>query len=356
MGISGSKTVISPENSILVSNPPEHSNISFLGKEIKKLNGLVDDIVTTSEVFINKDYASIVKKRCNKYVILSSTKLKRFKRTELEYEDSKITLVETEKIHGDKRELCDRVSRHFRKMLHLLCAIKYAYDIENEGENSISGLVLKNITNVDGKLSVSYCATDQNSHNIFGKEGVDFSSLSGFEYFMKNILSEKEASDLLHTYQDMLNQNNPERVKEIVCKYVLYKTNPKTMKNPFNCKFSFEGGGDSTMILDVPKNNPILSLQLCSRTKTINVSDKTKKLIISFKANYKKNITEISKLLKMLTFYNKTTKKHELRIVEPKTLDEIEMSIKQTIIMFYINSLYSYREILYSEMAKKDEL
>jgi hypothetical protein len=79
-------------------------------------------------------------------------------------------------------------------------------------------------------------------------------------------------------------------------------------------------------------------------------------LIISFKANYKKNITEISKLLKMLTFYNKTTKKHELRIVEPKTLDEIEMSIKQTIIMFYINSLYSYREILYSEMAKKDEL
>jgi hypothetical protein len=124
-----------------------------------------------------------------------------------------------------KKVLCNKISLHYTQILQVIFLIKYIYDLENNGDKSIGGIIMRNMKMKEDLVEISYCSSKQEEPYSFDS-GVNFSNLSGFEMFVNTFLSMEESKNFLGQYQEMLTNYNKRKLFVLFTKtkiYILYK-------------------------------------------------------------------------------------------------------------------------------------
>ena len=257
--------------------------------------------------------------------------------------------------------------------------IRSIYDLENEGNYSVAGLISKNIKSIDGGiLEINYCSSTQEDTNLFTTTNatrafVDMKQLKGLNEFVNQILTKEEAKQFVAHYRELFGKSSEKGILRHVCNDTLinnteytkiYNKNFKCLQNGGASTSSSSSSSSSTILPSTPynniinngqnlhfkiaENNPILNWNLCTMPKKyIMKEDKElQNLIKSFKTHYISNVDTISKIVSDLTYFDKTTNTLELKTLTDFQLNSVENQFKKYIITFYLQSVIDYKTIL----------
>jgi len=351
MGLNHSKREQIPESNVFTN-------------ELYEVNKIVNNLINAKNIFINDEYNFFLKGKCDEVTVLNAKKLNKYKKYELDNLNEVYLMIPSSEIKTKKHEMCHNISMHFTRILKLIFCIKYIYDLENNGDKSIGGIITRNIKTKDDLLKVSYCESQQQELHNF-ERGVNFSMLSGFDSFIKHILDPEEGQIFLKQLKIIMNGYDKKDLKKWVCKDMI--VNKELHSKIHKANFKCQSGGNSNVsnvksvksvksvkndiseiYIKVGPNNPILSWKLCSTTKK-HISKNNKQLsqlIKNMKSNYSRNFKKIVFDLNKLVSINPATQEYNLRNLSHNDLKGIETSIKRTIIIFFIQSLSDYKNIL----------
>ena len=312
-----------------IDNPKIH-------KEMYKLNKITNDIMTT--VKVNSHY-----NKCYNMEIINLNQLYKFKKIEVSRIENLLLIPRSE--DSTKKKYCDRIVSHFERILRFVHCIKHIYDLENNGKNSISAIISKNIEVDDTFIKVLTCDSYQTDIQFYNK-GVNFSQLSGFDFFVKNILTDAESKLFLNQAQVMLDKYDKKKLKQYVCKDLIVdvKQHSNIHKEKFNC---YQGGGRDIYI-KVNKENPVFNWNTCSRRKTYQ-SGRLKQMVTlvkESKRNYINNLNQVLGILSEMVYYDKSKKQYNLKPLSYYHLNRIEIKLKKVVIIFFMQSLADYKNIL----------
>nr|QOI90381.1 hypothetical protein HWQ62_00244 [Pyramimonas orientalis virus] len=322
-------------------------------KDLKDINNVVDNLINSKNLFKNDEYNFFLKSKCKELVVVNQHKLAKYKKYQLDYVGDNYFLIPKEELNKTKKEYCHNISMYFTRILKLIFCIKYVYDLENNGDRSIGGIIMRNIKMNDDLLKVSFCESKQNDLRDFQK-GVNFSMLSGFDMFIKYILTQEEANVFVKQLEVILDTYDKKRLKKYVCKDLIVdeKTHSRIHRSTFTCH---QKGGSSKRFKDnedifikVGEDNPIFSWNLCAFSKT-HIAKNYKQLnslIVEMKANYKFNFKKVLELLHEIVYLDPVDNTHKLSGVTHQDLDNIEKRLKRTIIIFFMQSLSDYKNVL----------
>jgi len=311
------------------------NNQKILG-EIHKINKIVNDIMTT---VVNNSYPN----KCYENEIINLNQLYKFKKIEVSKMKSLLLIPKSD--ISTKKTHCDQIVAHYKRILRFIHCIKYIYDLENNGKNSISAIISKNIKVDDKSIKVVSCESYQTDIQFFQK-GVNFSQLSGFDFFVKNILTDSESKLFLSQVQVILDKYDKKKLKKYVCKDLLVdvQQHSKIHKNKFVC---YQGGGRDIFI-KVNKENPVFNWNTCSYQKTYE-SEMLKQMVTlvkKSKRNYINNLNQVLDILNEMVYYDRSAHKYNLKSLTYDDLNEIEINLKQVVLIFFMQSLADYKNIL----------
>lgn len=314
------------------------NGIDLNSKYLIPVSTIIKDILSKSIVEKN------INEICSNNVIIQKKVLNKFARIDKEY-----FLIPKNKIQN--HELCVNTSKKYLKKIQLLTTIKYLYDVENIGKNNFASLIFNHIQidNENNKIKIASCTSKQNKWWWEIEEGLNVYLIPGIKYFVENNLSEKESKIFLGQLKEILKSNNSTKLDKYVCKDDLIKelTYEKLYQTIFHCKSKIsKTGGAKTQLVNIAKHNPIISQNMC-RTKTIYETKyrlQFKQMIQNMRNNYTKNLKKITKLLN--TLVKNENGVYELRNISLKYLNVIDNKVKRTIILFYMQSLMDYKNIL----------
>ena len=320
-------------------------------KELTEINEVVNNLINENNLFKNDEYNFFMKNKCKNITVINQNKLQKYKKYQLNQAENSYFIIPKDELNKTKKDYCNKISMYFSRILKIIFCIKYIYDLENNGDRSIGGIIMRNIKQNDDLLSVSFCESRQHDVREFQK-GVNFSMLSGFDMFIKYILTEDEAKVFIKQMEVILNTYDKKRLNKWVCKDLIVDTNTHSRihKTQFSCH---SGGGQSfktneDIFIKVGEENPILSWNLCGFTKT-HLSKNYKQLntsIKEMKANYKFNFKKVFELLNRLVYLDKTDNSYKLLNVTHEDLDDIENKLKRTVIIFFMQSIADYKNLL----------
>jgi hypothetical protein len=345
MGVFQSKHNVLPESAVFE-------------KELSEINDVVSNLINAKNLFKNDEYNFFMKNKCKDITVINQNKLHKYKKYQLNQADNNYFIIPKDELTKTKKDYCNKISMYFSRILKIIFCIKYIYDLENNGDRSIGGIIMRNIKLNDDLLSVSFCESKQNDVREFQK-GVNFSMLSGFDMFIKYILTNDEAKVFIKQMEVILDTYDKKRLNRWVCKDLIVDTN--THSRIHKSKFSCQSGGhigtagqtkvfksNEDIFIKVGEENPILSWNLCGFTKT-HLSKNYKQLntiIKEMKTNYKFNFKKVFELLNKLVYLDKTDNTYKLLNVTHEDLDDIENKLKRTVIIFFMQSLSDYKNLL----------
>jgi hypothetical protein len=347
MGVSASKNEI---------DMSQNTNDYFI-KEFLQLNQIVNDVLSPSKTFKNnKFFNSLLKKRCDRFVLSSEDKLSKYSKIHLNELNTSISLIPVKESIKDKKLLCNKISSYYSRLLQILLLIKYVYDIENYGAYNIAGIIDKNIKQTKNNVTLKYCKSSQPTY-----DSLDIHQLSGFEFFVENFLTSKEQQSFMKIYQDIFNLKNVNNIDEMLCirrifendvENVIFTQNMQCEQNVHNNTFKHilndEKVGQSSMLKIHPKN-PILSWKYCSDIAEIHCkTNQTRTHLKNLQSNYKKNLQKILDILDDIVFFHKQSLSFKIKQISDEKLLFIEKRLKQNIIQFYIRSIVDYKTVLQS--------
>lgn len=312
-----------------ITSTPKNYNGVF-GKELEDINKIINDIISSNKTFNDERFNMFLKGKCDEQTIVFEKKLLKYPKIHLQSLNEYIYLVPNNIMN--KKELCHEISVHYTHILQLIHTIKYIFDIENEGNMSIAGILFRNIKFIDDLIEIGYCATQQEELN-FMNQGVDFDNLSGFKIFTKYILDNEEKKKFIKQLEAVFNDDEKTTMKKLFC-------HDKQYQNILN----IQCGGSS--YVKINNNNPILSWNLCINNKSYiskRNSDINRK-INKFKNDYIKNVNEVLSVLNTLV-YNKDNI-YYLKHINKEEYDIIKNKLKNTIIKFFIISIKNFKSVL----------
>jgi hypothetical protein len=327
-------------------------DVNLFEKDLESVNKIVNNLINSNNIYNNHEYNFFLKKKCNEFTIVNEKRLNKYTKYQLNHLDQTFYLIPKQEIANTKKDYCNKISLYFTRILQLIFCIKYIYDLENNGDKSIGGIIMRNIKTTDDLIKVSVCESEQSDIRDFQK-GVNFSMLSGFDMFLKFILTDHESSLFLKQLEIMLNTNDKNKLAKYVCKDMIVdkKTHSRIHKANFKC--SHTGGkpmyvSNNDLFIKVGKNNPIFNWNLCAFKRTIIAKNirQLNNILKEMKANYKTNFKKILEILDMLVYYDKSTESYKLLNVSNEALDIIEQKLKRTIVIFFIQSLSDYKNML----------
>lgn len=328
------------------------SQSNVFESDLTEINNIVNHLINSNNVYKNNEYNFFLKKKCNEFTIINSKKLNKYTKYELNSIDESLFLIPNDEVKKTKRILCNKISIHLTRILQLIYCIKYVYDLENNGDNSLGGIIMRNIKTNEDLIKVSTCESFQTDIYQFQK-GVNFSMLSGFDKFVKFILTEQEAVTFLKQMEIILDTYDKKKLNKYVCKDLIIenKTHSKIHKSLFTC--NQKGGkelyiSNDDIFIKVNVNNPILNWNLCAFSKTY-IAKNVKQLntiLKEMKSNYRHNFKKITELLRLLVYYDNPSSTYKLLNVSHEELSGIEQKIKRTIIIFFMQSLADYKNLL----------
>jgi len=331
------------------------NNISYQAmfeKEITSLNNIVSSIINEKNVFVNKDYNFLSQDVCKSYHVVLEEELQKHLKIYIKNLGTSLYVLPRKEDNSDlltkhnlsKSEICSKISNHYIKILYVLSLIKYVYNLEKNGENSIAGIMFRNVKLVDDILEITFCELPHKDYTK-NKNKIDFSLLEGMDFFVNFFLSPEEAQAFLDVYETFWARNTKQKVENTICKNnkrMFYEMYESRFKEKIQC-----GGG---MRMFVNKDNPILSTYYCYAGKKIIVKTSTPhgkvvyELYKQMAANYKKNVADIQKLLNMLVYKDKLGGYHLKDITLPVLNNIIEMA-KKTVSHYYIQSVVDFQNL-----------
>lgn len=316
--------------------------------ELIKFNKIINGILNSNNIFQNPEYNFFLKGRCQDFTIINEKSLNKYKKYDLNNLESYLLIPKAD-ISKTKKHYCHNISLHFTRILQLIYCIKYIYDIENNGDNSIGGIVLRNIKSNPDFIKMTVCESDQTDVRDFQK-GVNFSKLSGFDSFVKYILTNQERELFLKQLQEMLGDYSKRRLQRHVCKDIILSKDDheKIHKSKFVCQSGGNNIYDTDIYIKVKKENPVFNWNLCAYPKQY-IAKNNKLLsnsITLMRNHYKTNFTQMLDTLHKFIYLDIPSQQYKLRHVTSVDLDNIEIELKRNVIMFFMQSLSDYKNIL----------
>jgi len=319
---------------------------------------MVNDLVTSKGTFVNKKHAAhLTDGVCDQYTMVLESQLKKHVKVELAELHDAIYLIPSGKGIAEKRKagLCKLISRHYRRMLHLILLIKHMYDLEHGGENSLAGTTIRNIR-VEGRvMEIRFCKVEQD---------LDFTNLKGFDLFCKEFLTGVERETLLHNMRMIFGRKKKSAVAEYaVCgdtlltgvEYaeILRERGAKCNKVRHKEFVTFvEGKTGLDYGIKLAKRNPILNIDACRETDSMLVdmsaagSKEVKRVYEKMQTDYADNLAAVVKCMDQLVTSGSDSGKYVLRDLGNKQLNLVQKRIKSLVAQFYLRSISNFHFLL----------
>ena len=334
MGLNSSKLFI-PENAVFF-------------KELKQINFIVNQMLSENNIFKNSKYNMFLKGKCDEFTILNSKKLYRYPKIDIDNINSSIFIIPNSELASTKKTICNKISIHYTRILQIIYLIKYIYDLENFGDKSIGGIIMRNIKIKENLVEVSYCESKQEEPYSYN-DSVNFSNLAGFDMFVNTFLSKEESKNFLGQFQEMLTNYNKRKLKIFICKDVTVdnETHNKIHNTTFQCQSGGQNNKQQNIMLKVTPYNPIFSWNLCLHSKK-RVATYNRHIINSIRklqSSYKENFSNMISLLNELVTFNEKNETYELKLITSSDLDIIEKEIKKNVIIFFLQSIVEYKNV-----------
>jgi hypothetical protein len=306
-----------------------------------ELNNLIDSVFSKDVYFTNNHkIRTVLKNNCNNITLLNKFKL--YKLPNIKIDTQYMYIFKEDNVYKKtKMDMCNTISMHYKKIIKLLFAIRLIYDLENHGENSIAGIISKNINiSKHGHYEILFCKTKQTE---FGYQELDFSNLKGLKFFVEEILSSSEKRLFIEQFQSILNypRVNYKLLNKWICSDVLVPQyiNEKIHQTTVSC------GGK--LLIAVPKENPIFSSKTCELiSKFTSVeNDQVSKEIEKMKKHYSKNLKCILQVLDTILKKDVKSNKVFFTDLSYSKIKQVERKLKIYIIIFFMQSIADYKNI-----------
>lgn len=340
---------------IFMSKEEVVSDLHVFQKDLYDVNTTVNNLINTNNIYNNHEYNFFLKNRCNEFTIINERKLNKYTKYQLNNLDQTLYLIPRDELRRTKKDYCTQISLYFTRILKLVCCIKYVYDLENHGDRSIGGIIMRNIKTKDDLIKLSVCDSEQSDPYHVQKRGVNFSMLSGFDMFVKYILTDAEAKLFLSQMGVIMDKYDKKKLAKYVCKDLIVdkSTHTKIHREMFLCDPKQSGGkplytSSDPILLKVGKENPVFNWNLCAFKRTVIAKNvrQLNNLLKEMKTNYKTNFKKITEILGMLVYYDRSSGSYKLKNVTNDQLDDIENKLKRTIIIFFMQSISDYKNLL----------
>jgi hypothetical protein len=212
---------------------------NVFSKELEKLEGLVNSVITPDGNFMDKEYNFLNDDVCNRYTMVMETALNKHLKVHLHDLAASVYFVpkDNDMVHtksGDrltKSELCSVITSHYRRTLRMLTLIRNIYDFENGGKYSLAGIVYRNLDQIDGMYQVSVCATEQEPLDM-DENLVDFKKLKGLDMFVNSFLNKGEASTFIRHLKQLFGNYNKRSISRLICEDTI--VTPKDYKEIYD--------------------------------------------------------------------------------------------------------------------------
>lgn len=343
-----------------------HSESNVFKKDLYKLNSIVNDIVSEGDIFKNKDYNFLSEDVCKNYQVVLQEELNRHLRLDIKELGTMLYVVprdnddETKltKYKLTKKQVCDKISNHYIKILYIICLIKYVYNLEKDGDLSIAGIIFRNIKIVDDMIQIHFCGLPHKDYASQDTDAykIDFSKLEGLKFFSEYFLNPSESVVFLGILRSVLARATSGKVRQRMC------SSPRDVRDfepIYQSRFKHKlqcGGGKTKLHLFVEKDNPIFLASYCAAPLRIaaKLSTQQGKTIYAqyktMKQNYENNIKDIHNIIEKLV-YKSTSGHFELKDVSKPDLNNIIEDVKAKVKVFYLQSIFDFQELL--DIAKK---
>ena len=322
---------------------------------------LIVEMKTLSKTVANiKDLHVSKEALCESFTYVLEKNLRKYQKAYLEEFHDNIIVIPRPKPKLLKEDICNSISKHYSRLLVLVQATYKIMDAENNGENSIAGICIRNINQIDELLEVKYCESKQYHNNVFAPtttptaksikiaRKLDLSELSGFATLIDDVLSKDEArvfknliGSLLLDKRMRLNDAD----KLIMKKFDSFDNEIYNMNVDMKLK-----GGNNQLLFAVSENNPIFSTDTCYIKKKY-ILPKSKVILkkLQKQENDFLNIMGIlNGMLGDMVIKNDVDGSLELKLMTEKQLAALENKAKKTLMIFYLQSIVNYTIILNS--------
>lgn len=356
-------------------------------KDLEYLSTVVNAILDKNNIFKNNDYNFLSKDVCEKHTLVLEDELSKHLKVSLQTVGTSLYLIpnnetnQKQTIKGTKftkKEICEKISNHYMKILYILSLIKYVYDIENHGDYSVAGIIFRNIKVVDDIMVINYCNMQQKDYSQKTQNfKIDFGTLEGMSFLIDYVLSKDETKTFIDVIRSVLSRSPRGIVRQQTCALLknkklnkqdidkvedLYQKRYGTkLECPLNNE-KIDKNNEALVInenvsikrpnlhMKVEKDNPIFLKEFCYSVKEIVImmnKSSNKKVVEAFKqmqSNYKVNLKSIESLINRLVV--KKGQVYELRDITKYELDNVIYDVKSTVKIFYIQSIMDYQHLL----------
>lgn len=339
-------------------------------KELSNVNDIISHILTDDDKFVNPNYNFLFEDVCNNYTILLEKELQKHLKVDLENVSSSIYLIpkknvivsEEDNTEINKYDICNAISKHYIKILYILSLIKHVYDLESNGDNSLAGIMERNINVIDNTIEISYCSIPHKDYDMQHADKVNFANLEGLELFTQHFLTPTEKYAFIEQLKLIFARKPRHKFMDILCHDALIDINEynEIYKNKFDKPLTCGGeqnkqgkrGRNVDLMFEIAAENPIMHSKYCfSRKKLVISLDKSVsaikellKLYENMKNNYIKNVENIVGILKDIVEFK--TDHFVLKNISSEDLQDIITDVKKTIIKFYVQSILDFQVLL----------
>lgn len=357
--------------SVAAASPANTKPNGVFHEELIKLNTIVDAVMTDDERFIDSNYNFLFEDVCQNYTMVWEKELDKHMKVDLETVHGSIYIVPKKDIVDDvanntrasKNDLCKEISKHYIKILYVIALIKRVYDLENSGDNSIAGIMERNIKIVDGVMQINYCSIPHKDYVSQGTASdVDFSNLEGLYVFVENFLTPVERHVFVEQLKAVFARKQKYRVEEMVCNDALvtlgeynhlYK---RRYDKEFTCTkvHEFRKEHSVDLMFEIAANNPVMHSKHCFSRKQVMIpltnalkDAKIKTLVDTYKEmrqNYVNNVEMVLALLGRLII--KDQDQYKLKDIDSAELEAVVHELKRVVIMFYVQSVVDFQAML----------
>lgn len=222
---------------------------------------------------------------------------------------------------------------------HIINCVHEVYDVNNYGHDSLVTTILNNIEMTKHKIKIKECKSKQFKWWWYDKNEVKYNVflIPGIKCFVNTLLSEEESKIFVSQLKEIFREKpRVDRLQEAICKdkIIQHKTYERLYRRIIHCAIG--GYNYNKLDITVDKGNPILSENMCKKKHMNEIGSKEqfKNLVITMVSNYDKNLKKISEVMNKL----ETARGKELKVVITK--------IKRTIMLYYLQSIIDYKNIL----------
>lgn len=354
-----------------VRTPKNTETNDVFKNELTTLTEIVNAVMTADERFVDPNYNFLFEDVCQNYTMVWEKELEKHLKVDLETVHGSIYIVPKKDVVDDdasnarahKNDLCKEISKHYIKILYVIALVKRVYDLENNGDNSIAGIMERNVRIVDGVMQIQYCSIPHKDYVSSGTaSNVDFSNLEGLHVFVENFLTPVERHVFVEQLKAVFARKQKYRVEEMVCNDTLVTLEEynmmyqKRFNKPFTCANTHEFKREHSvdLMFEIAENNPIMHSKHCYSRKNIlipltnHAKDPDVKMLVDLYADIRKHYFEnIDMVLAILgRFLVKEGSTYKLKDIDSAALEAVVHELKRVVVMFYVQSIVDYQAML----------